>query len=194
MAKRILLIEGHPDPDPARYLRALADTYAEGAQEAGHEVARIVVGTLEIPFLRSQAEWQAAEPPATLRTCQEAIRRAEHIVILYPLWLGTLPAMLKAFLEQVLRPGFAIGSAGRLGHVPLLKGRSVRIVITMGMPALVYRWWFGAHSLRSLERNVLRFVGLGPIRETLIGPVEAMGPARRAAWIETLRQIGRQGR
>ena len=35
-----------------------------------------------------------------------------------------------------------------------LKGRSAGIVVTMGMPALVYLWYFGAHSVKSLERNI----------------------------------------
>ncbi len=81
--------------------------------------------------------------------------------------------MLKGFLEQVARPGFAFereaGSAtySRKG----LKGRSTRLVVTMGMPALIYRWYFCAHSAKSLERNVLGFVGIAPVQETLIGMV-----------------------
>jgi putative NADPH-quinone reductase len=64
----------------------------------------------------------------------------------------------------------------------------------MGMPALVYRWWFGAHSLKSLERNVLRFVGIHPIRETLIGGVETIGDEKRRAWLERMRALGRDAR
>ncbi len=41
----------------------------------------------------------------------------------------------------------------------------------MGMPALVYKWTFRAHSVKSLERNILGFVGFAPLRETLIGQV-----------------------
>ena len=54
----------------------------------------------------------------------------------------------------------------------LLTGKTARIVVTMGMPAFVYRWYFGGHSLKSLERNILRFVGIRPVRESLIGMVE----------------------
>ena len=42
----------------------------------------------------------------------------------------------------------------------------------MGMPATLYRWYFRAHSIKSLERNILGFVGIGPIHETLVGMVE----------------------
>ena len=75
---------------------------------------------------------------------------------------------------------------------PGLKNKSARIVVTMGMPALVYRWYFGAHSLKSLERNILGFCGIGPIRESLVGMVD--GPARRRErWLTRMRALGRRG-
>jgi putative NADPH-quinone reductase len=121
------------------------------------------------------------------------IRDADHLVIFYPLWMGTMPALLKAFLEQVFRPGFAYSEkAEGKGWNRLLKGKSARIVVTMGMPALIYRWYFGAHSLRSLERNILGMCGIGPIRESLIGMVEG-GNARREKWLDRMYALGRKG-
>ena len=63
----------------------------------------------------------------------------------------------------------------------------------MGMPALVYRWYFSAHSVRSLERNILGFVGIAPVHRTLIGLVEGMKDARRAKWLDTLQALGARG-
>ena len=77
---------------------------------------------------------------------------------MYPPWLGMMPALLKGFFEQAVRPGFAFKTGDR-SWGSLLKGRSARIVITTGMPALIYRWYFGAHGLKCLERSILRFVG-----------------------------------
>ncbi len=101
---------------------------------------------------------------------------------------GWVPALLKGFLEQVFRPGFAINPDKPWGG--LLKGRSVRIVVTMGMPALFYRWFYRAHSLKSLERNILAFAGLGPIRATLIGMVEGSA-GHREKWLGKLAALGR---
>jgi len=75
----------------------------------------------------------------------------------------------------------------------LLKGRSARIVVTMGMPAWFYRLFYRAHSLKSLERNILKFCGIAPVRETLIGSVEASEAKRKAA-LATLARLGREGR
>ena len=119
---------------------------------------------------------------------------AEHLVIVHPLWLGAMPALLKGFLEQALRPGFALDpEPGATGWGKRLTGRSARIVVTMGMPALVYRWFFRAHSLKSLERNILKFVGIKPVRETLIGMVGAMDERKAGRWLDKMRALGRAG-
>ena len=125
---------------------------------------------------------------------ETAARLADHLVLLFPLWMGDMPALTKGFIEQVARPGFAVGPEGArpFGHKPL-SGRSARVVVTMGMPALVYRWFYRAHSLKALERNVLGFIGYGPIHETLIGQVEALGEAGAATWLKRLRRLGRRG-
>jgi putative NADPH-quinone reductase len=195
VSRRITLVQGHPDPDPARFCHALADAYAEGAAGGGHEVRRIEVAALDFPLLRSRHAWEHEPPPPDIRAAQETIRWAGHLVILYPLWLGGMPALLKGFLEQVARPDFAFlpGQGGTMAKGSLT-GRSARIVVTMGMPALLYRWYFGAHSLKSLERNILGFVGIGPIRESLVGMVESPNPARRQRWLERMRTLGSQAR
>jgi putative NADPH-quinone reductase len=190
MSVRVLIIDGHPDPDRARFCHALADAYAAGAADAGHLIERLTLAELELPPLRSAKEWDDAPSP-TVSQCQEAIRRAQHLVIIYPLWLGTLPALLKGFFEQVFRPGFAISRDPRQPWAKMLKGKSARIVLTMGMPGLLYRWYFCAHGLKSLERNILGFCGIGPIRSTLIGGIGAIGQKKREAWLATLQSLGR---
>jgi putative NADPH-quinone reductase len=194
MARNIVVIDGHPDPSSERYCHALARAYVEGARSSGNAASLITLAECEVGFLRSQAEWREAEPGPDIRKAQEAIGAADHLVIIYPLWLGAMPALVKAFFEQAFRPGFAVKRGEMSLNPGMLTGKSARVVVTMGMPALVYRWFFLAHSLKSLERNILKFAGLGPIRATLIGGVETIGDAGRKAWLEKLRQFGREGR
>ena len=194
MSKRLAIIQGHPDPAGGHFGHALADAYERAAREAGHEVKRVDVARLDFPLLHNAQEWQSRPPSPAIETAQQAIQWAQHLVILYPLWLGDMPALLKAFFEQALRPGFALGKAApnRL-PLKLLKGRSARVVVTMGMPALFYRLVYRAHTLKSLKRNILEFCGIAPVRTTLIGLVEA-SPKRRAAWLAELAKLGAQGR
>ncbi|MDB5963519.1 MAG: hypothetical protein JWQ72_19 [Polaromonas sp.] len=189
--RRIVVIDGHPDPEGRHLVQELADAYAEGALAAGHEVRRTPIAGLDFPLLRSQREWKEGEVPAALQQAQADILWAQHVVLLFPLWLGDMPALVKGFLEQVARPGFAFKPKGGnpMGQKGLT-GRSARVIATMGMPALVYRWYFRAHSVKSLERNILGFVGMSPIDETLIGGVESLGKEGVHKWLSKMRKLG----
>ena len=114
---------------------------------------------------------------------------------LFSLWLGTVPALLQAFFEQMFRPNFTM-SYGEPG-IPSkqrLGGKSARIVVTMGMPAFFYRWFYLNHSVKSLQRNMLGYVGIGPIRTSLIGMVETGHHRHRERWLEKVRSMGQAGR
>ena len=144
-------------------------------------------------MLRTYQDFYHGKPRPSIQECQEDIRWADHLVIIYPLWMGSMPALLKGFMEQVFRPGFAMTPIdGGRKWVKLLKGRSAHVVITMGMPAFIYRWFFGAHSLKSLEKNILRFTGIGPVRECLVGMVDASAEGRQR-WLQKMRKLGTAG-
>jgi putative NADPH-quinone reductase len=197
MPRRIVVILGHPDLSPKRLCRALADSYAEGARSAGHEVRRIDVARLDFPLLGSMQEFQHGMVSPDIKDAAEAIRRAEHIVFVFPLWLGTMPALLKGFLEQVMRPGlaFAYPKAGKDGSLTtLLKGHSARLIVTMGMPAPIYRFWYLRHGVAGIRRNILNFVGIGPVRESLFGMVESVSDARRRKWLAAMHALGKSAR
>ncbi len=190
--KQILLIQGHPDWQHSHLCHALADAYREGAQAAGHVVQEVTPARLAFPLLGSADDWQRGEVPAALRPVQEAITRADHLMLLYPLWLGDMPALMKGFLEQVARPGFAIAREGRNPlHSGLLGGRSAHVLVTMGMPASLYSIFYRAHSLKCLKRNMLGFVGIAPVRTTVIGSVASMPPARFARYCARMERLGR---
>lgn len=194
MPKRIALLQGHPDNTEPHLCHRLAETYAEGAVAAGHEVRGIDIAALDFPVLRSRREWYEADLPPDLLPAQQTIAWCEHLVVFFPLWLGDMPAQLKAFLEQIARPGFAVPREDAGHATKMLSGRSARVVVTMGMPAMVYRLAFRAHAVRALERNILGFVGFSPVDETLVGSVEGLGQAGVRRWGERLRGLGREGR
>lgn len=193
MPARILIIDGHPDPAGERFLHALAAIYREAALAAGHEVRMIEIAKLEFPWLRSANDFQKGKPPAAIAAAQGQIGWASHLAIFYPLWLGAMPSLTKAFFEQCLRPGFAFGPASGRG-LPKAKliGRSARVVVTMGMPSFFYRWFYRAHSLKSFERNILHFCGIRPVRATVVGMVESR-PARDRA-LSAMKVLGRTAR
>ena len=191
--RRILVIQGHPDVTENHLGHALAHAYASAATTAGHQVRTVTPAQIDFPLLRSQKEWEHGPLPSALQKAQDDIAWSQHLVLFFPLWLGDMPALLKGFLEQVARPGFAFRKEGGnpFGQKGLA-GRSARVVVTMGMPALVYRFYFRAHSVRSLERNILGFVGISPVHETLIGMVDSLDEDGRANWLNRMAAFGRR--
>ena len=190
--RRVLIINGHPDPSPDRFCAALCEAYAQGASKAGRQVRSTAIGQLTFPLLRTATDFASPARSPAILDAQADIRWADHVVIVHPLWLGGPPAELKAFLEQVFRYGFALPATGpRLKG--LLGGRSARLIVTMGMPAVVYRLVFGAFGERALARGILWVSGFKPIRTRYYGGVGDAPPAKRASWIAETRRLGLEG-
>lgn len=194
MARRIVIIQGHPDATGGHLCHALADAYRDGAVTGGHQVHEIRIAALSFPLIRSKRDFEHGERPDCIVRAQRAIHDAQHLLLVYPLWLGTMPALLKGFLEQVFRYDFAFEPRPDGRFEKKLSGRSARIAVTMGMPALAYRWYFRAHGLKNLERNILKFAGIAPVRESLFGMVENASAARREGWLARMRGHGARAR
>ncbi|HZS45326.1 MAG TPA: NAD(P)H-dependent oxidoreductase [Blastocatellia bacterium] len=193
MSKHIAIIQGNPDPSGKHYGNALADAYQQGAKEAGHEVQIINVAQLKFPLLQTKEDFEKGVPPDSIELSQETILWADHLLIIYPLWLGDMPALLKGFFEQVLRPRFVTGEDKQMTPWnSRLRGKTARVVVTMGMPAFFYRWFFREHSLKNLRRGILKFCGIGPIKENIIGAVEAKDGRAREKWLKKMNQLGHQ--
>ena len=195
MSKRILVIQGHPDPERQHFCHALADAYSQGARAEGHTVQEIEVAALDFPWLRSAEEFEKGNPPPNIKSAQNAIEEADHLVFIYPLWLGDMPAILKAFLEQTFRPGFVTESGEGMDTISTarrLKGISARIVVTMGMPGFFYRFFYRMHSLKSFKRNILQFCGIRPVKTMTIG-MSGGSEVKREQWLKRLQGCGRKG-
>lgn len=189
MRRKILIINGHPDPSPQRFCAALAEAYAAGATDRGHELRRLNVGALEFPFIRSRVEFEDQDPPPAIQKAQEDLVWAEHLVLVHPLWLGSAPAVLKAFFEQTFRYGFAVPQPGEGIPRGRLGGRSARLIVTMGMPGALYSSVFGGFGVRAMKRGILGLAGFHPIEHTYVGNVESSAESR-LAWLSKVRQMG----
>lgn len=187
---RIVVIVGHALADT--FCEALGRAYQRGAESAGHEVTSFNTASMAFdPILRGGYRTLQPLEPA-LAVARTAIQAADHLVLIFPLWLGTLPAIFKGFLERVIQPDiFEPAKTGKFATP--WKGKSARVVITMGMPGFVYRWYYGAHALKMLKRNILGFVGIAPIRSTIHGMIEGVTPERRARWLADMEALGRAG-
>lgn len=194
MTRKILIIQGHPDTSRDHFCHGLAEAYRKGAEAAGFETDELRLSEMDIPLLRSERDWTDRPAPSDIKEAQSRIKDADHLMFIFPLWLGTMPALVKAFLEQTFRPGFAFGPHARQGRDErLLRGKSARVVMTMGMPGFFFRWFFFAHGYRFFKRNILKFCGIRPVRADFIGMAASPRPQARQKWLVRMERRGRSG-
>lgn len=190
MKSRVLVIDGHPDPDRSRFCHALANAYLEGARATGKQVRLITVAEADFALLRTAKDFATPPESPAILSARDDLRWADHVVLVFPLWLGDAPALLRGFLEQVARASFVAETSGR-GIRPKLKGRSARLIVTMGMPSFLYRLIFRAHGLKAIMQGILGFGGLAPIRLTLMGAAEAAGAPLQKKRLARVAALGR---
>ncbi len=192
MAK-ITIVVGNSLPDS--YSEALGKAYQGGAESGGHQATLFVLSKMNFDAILREGyrREQALEPD--LATAREAIVACDHAVFIFPLWCGDMPAILKGFFERILQPDLlAVHKSGGKASWKAFKGKSARIIMTMGMPGWFYRWYYGAHALKLLRRNILHFVGIKPVRSTIYGMIEAAGDNKRKQWLREVEALGHDAR
>jgi len=190
---RIAIFVGHPAPDS--YCEALGRAYLRGTESGGHEGHLFLLGRMNFDAIlrKGYRGEQALEPD--LVAARAAMRACDHLVFVFPLWCGDMPAIMKGFIERVLQPDLlaARASHGAAGW-KFFHDKSARIVMTMGMPGWFYRWYYGAHALKLLKRNILHFTGITPVRSTIYGMVDAVSEETRKQWLREVEALGHQAR
>lgn len=190
--KKIMVIVGHPQA--SSFCEALGNAYAEGARARGHEVRMFTLSSMTFdPILHNgYLKVQSLEPD--LQSAHQALAESDHIVIVFPLWCGDMPALLKGFIERVLQPDLIVRQKTENEmNWNIFPNKTARIVITMGMPVSIYRWWYGGYALKLLKRNILHFLGIKPVRHTLYGMIGTSKPEQREKWLEDMRALGQAG-
>ncbi len=187
--KKILIIQGNPDK--TSFCDALAESYKEGALRANADVKEILVREIEfnpnLPFgYKNKVELEQG-----LIESQELIQWANHLVFVYPTWWGTMPALLKGFIDRVFLPGF--GFRYRKGSVwwdKLLKGKSARLIVTMDTPPWYYRLFYGRPGHNAMKKSTLEFCGVKPVKISSIGPVKHSKKSKRISWLTQVQKLG----
>jgi putative NADPH-quinone reductase len=189
--KKIMIIVGHPQRQTL--CEALGKAYQNGAQGAGHEVKLFTLADMTFdPILHHGYRLEQPLEP-DLQAAYEALIACDHLVFVFPLWCGDMPALLKGFIERILQPDLiARENTENAMNWSIFQNKTARIVMTMGTPVSIYRYWYRGHALKLLARNILNFIGIKPVRHTLFGMVGTSKPADRDRWLNQLRALGAQ--
>ena len=187
--KRILMILGTSKSDSLCH--AIAEAYSSGARGEGHVVRQLKLGELQFdPILREgYGQHQALEPD--LLEAQRQIHWAEHLVFVYPVWWGGVPALLKGFFDRTFLPGFAFKYRNRSQlWDKLLTGRTADLLVTLDTPPWYFRWIYGAPAHRQMVRTILGFCGIKTRRLTEFAPVRPSSEEQRQGWLRKAENLG----
>jgi NAD(P)H dehydrogenase (quinone) len=194
---RIYILLGHPDKE-GTLCAVLADTYEAAARAAGHEVRRTNIGDLAFDPILHKGYRAIQELEPDLKKVQEDIAWSEHVVLVYPLWWSTMPALLKGMIDRMWLPAFAFrfikapDGKTTMGWKRLLKGRTARVVITLKNFPLVERFMYGNYASGMIDA-VLRFSGF-KTSLTEIGNAEMLSDGAKDAWLARIQKLAEKGR
>ena len=186
--KKILIINGHPDT--SSFCGSIANQYAETAQSLGHSVEVLHLGDMrfEISLKAAYKQIQPLEPD--LQSAWVLMKDSQHLVFVFPIWWGGMPALLKGFFDRILLPGKAFKYRPGTNRCDgLLAGRSAEVFTTMDTPPWYYRWAQFEPAHRQIRHMILGFCGIKPVRITALGAVRGADEAQRKAWLS---QVAKQ--
>lgn len=190
--KKILILNGHPKKDS--FCEALCNAYKSGAQASGNEVVQLNLYDLKFDLSLKNGYSQTGNLEPDIILAQEKIKWAQHLVIVHPVWWGSVPALLKGFFDKALLPGFAFKyrESGMLWD-KLLTGKTGRIIYTADTPIWLYNYFFKAPSVNQVKNRTLKFCGIDPVKVTAIAPIRKSKFDFRQKWLKQIEQLGERG-
>ncbi|MFT3912303.1 MAG: NAD(P)H-dependent oxidoreductase [Ferruginibacter sp.] len=193
MAKNILLILGHPSKKS--FNKALLDAYQTGAENTGANCKTIYISDLhfDVNLADGYKTGKANEMEKDLVEAQQLFQWASHVVMAFPNWWGTMPAIAKGFIDRIFLPGFAFKNhSGKTFPEQLLKGKSIRVLVTMDTPKF---WFYLVHRASLyliLKKVVFGYVGFKPVSFSTFGFMRKSTETMRDGWLKKVEQLGRQ--
>jgi putative NADPH-quinone reductase len=182
-----LLLLAHPNE--RSFNRALADEAAEGIRAGGLELRyHDLYAEGFDPVMSKEEMLRRASLEEAVQTYSAELRRAALIVIVHPDWWGQPPAVLKGWLDRVLRPGVAYDFQGpeflEKERVPLLTGVRGLVFATSDQPEPPG----GPPLARIWRENVFEFCGIAPYEITVFHEVRTASRRQRKRWLRGARE------
>jgi NAD(P)H dehydrogenase (quinone) len=193
MKKKILIIDGHPGQNS--FCSALANAYFEGAQQENFDVQQLVLRDLKFDLNLHEGYHKIQDLEQDLVEAQHKIKWCEHLVFVYPMWWGTMPALVKGFLDRCWLPGFAFKYHSKDPFWDrLLSGRSARMIVTSDAPVIYnfLAYWNAPYTI--MKKTILGFCGFKPVKVSAIGSVKNLKLKQRAKILKKMKNLGQHGK
>lgn len=193
---KTLIVYNHPHE--GSFCSSIREAVENGLKKGGHECRIINLDADEFdPVMRPKdlkafvAAGRVGEKgldgvdPLVLKYMKK-LRWAEHIVMIFPIWWMTMPAMMKGFVDKVIFPGVVYKMEG--GElVSMLSGlKQVTVITTMNTPQDVYKDVFGNSIEGSLIKGTFNKIGIHDIRWISLNMVKQSGDEKRWLWLDEI--------
>ncbi len=189
--EKLLIINGHPDKKS--FCFALAESYKKGADSSGAECKLVHLIDLQFNPILTYGYRVVSELEPDLLQMQQDIQEATHLVMVYPNWWGTYPALLKGFIERVFLPNFAFKYLEK-SPLPakLLKGKTARLIVTMDTPKWYYWLINRSPGHNSMKIGILEFSGFKPVKISSFAGIRNSNDAKRKKWLGEVEELGKE--
>ncbi len=189
MSKKIAIIVGHPDAESYNF--AIAEAYKTGAEKSGADVRMIFIKDLAFNPNLEFGYRKRTELEPDLIESQNTLKWADHIVWIYPVWWGSVPAIMKGFIDRVLLPGFAFKKReGSVWWDKFFTGKTSRLICTLDQPPWYYTLINGAPSHKAMKKLTMNFIGVSSVKITSIGPIRLSKEKFRKGWLDKIERLG----
>ena len=165
---------------------------AKGLQNANHEVDLMHLDNDEFNPAMSKADLKAFvdHQPIDPQVIDynERLKKADHLIFIFPIWWDIMPATTKGFIDRVLFPGVVYDHHPRgFGLVPLLKNlKSVTIITTMNKPRILYSLLIGNLIRKTMLRSVFKTMGYKNRHWISFTSVKSVSQKKRVKWLSNL--------
>ncbi len=192
---KISLILAHPNRDSFNH--AIARTAAEELAGHGHEVAFHDLYAEEFdPALPLREFPRDIELPASISLHCREIAEADAVIVVHPNWWGMPPAILKGWIDRVMRPGaayeFLDGDNGEGIPRGLLKAKTALVFNTANTLADREMAVFGDPLETIWKKCIFNLCGVRQFQRRTFGVIVTSSPEQRAAWLEEVRSMVRK--
>ena len=188
--KKILIINGHPNKES--FCLALSEAYKKGSLANGSEVELLNLIDLNFNLNLTNGFSKNTELEPDIISAQQKITWANHIVIIHPVWWGSIPALLKGFFDRTLLPGFAFKyKENSPMWDKLLSGKTGHLIYTCDTPIWLYKYLFLSPSVNQVKKRTMEFCGITPVKVTAIAPIRKSTQQFRENWLLKIEQMAK---
>jgi putative NADPH-quinone reductase len=194
MTKRIFILNGHPAEGALN--QALAESYAQAARRAGHDVRLTHIGAMDFDADYGFAGYKQSKPlEPDLEKMMTDLEWSNHFVLVAPMWWGGLPAKTKGAFDRAFLPGRAFDTRVPPGKmpIPMLAGRSGRLILTTDTPKWVLHLLYRGSTINQIRGQILHFVGIKPAKVSYFSGASHPKAGKPEKWLRKVAALGAQG-